>query len=74
MKRVLPFTAGRIPLAVGFGVSQPQHVKAILAAGADGVIVGSAFVNLVNKHQTDPAKMLQELEATARKLKEATKQ
>jgi tryptophan synthase alpha chain len=74
VKRVLPFTAGRIPLAVGFGVSQPQHVKAILAAGADGVIVGSAFVNLVNKHQTNPDKMLQELEATARKLKEATKQ
>lgn len=31
------------PLAVGFGVSQPEHVSAI-AAIADGVIVGSALI------------------------------
>ena len=26
VKRVLPFTSGKIPLAVGFGVSKPEHV------------------------------------------------
>ncbi|MCW4019536.1 MAG: tryptophan synthase subunit alpha [Candidatus Bathyarchaeota archaeon] len=72
VKRVLPFTAGRVPLAVGFGVSKPEHVKSILEAGADGVIVGSAFVNIVSANQSNPEKMLSELEATARTLKQAT--
>ncbi len=36
----------RLPIAVGFGVKTPQQAKA-LAAGADGVVVGSALVNAV---------------------------
>jgi tryptophan synthase alpha chain len=74
IKRVLPYTAGRVPLAVGFGVSKPEHAKRIIRSGADGVIVGSAFVNIVHKHQSDFCRMLEELEVTARKLKNATKQ
>ena len=73
IQRFLLYTAGRIPLAVGFGVSKPEHVRGILEAGADGVIVGSAFVNIVGEHQSDFGRMLEELEALARKLKEATK-
>jgi tryptophan synthase alpha chain len=38
----------RLPIAVGFGVKTPQQVKAI-AAGADGVVVGSALVNAVRE-------------------------
>ena len=34
-----------VPVAVGFGVSQPAHVRAIAKAGADGVIVASALVD-----------------------------
>jgi tryptophan synthase alpha chain len=73
IKRVLPFTSGRIPLAVGFGVSKPEHAKLILQSGADGVIVGSAFVNIVNKHRGNVGKMLEEMEETARKLKNVTR-
>jgi tryptophan synthase alpha chain len=72
VKRVLPFTSGRIPLAVGFGVSKPEHVQAILEAGADGVIVGSVFVNLISENQGNPEKMYAALEETARNLKQAT--
>jgi len=38
--------ATRLPIAVGFGVRTPEQAKA-LAAGADGVVVGSALVNAV---------------------------
>jgi len=38
--------ATRLPIAVGFGVRTPEQAKAI-AAGADGVVVGSALVNAV---------------------------
>ena len=51
VKQVLPFTAGKVPLAVGFGVSKPKHVVQIVGAGADGVIVGSAFINIIQKNQ-----------------------
>ena len=36
-----------LPLAVGFGVSRPEHVRAIAAAGADAVVVGSAVVQII---------------------------
>jgi tryptophan synthase alpha chain len=35
------------PLAVGFGISKHEHARAVIDAGASGVVVGSAFVNLV---------------------------
>lgn len=38
-----------LPLAVGFGVSTPEHVRALAALGADGVVVGSAIVSRVTQ-------------------------
>jgi tryptophan synthase alpha chain len=73
VKRVLPFTFGRVPLAVGFGVSKPEHVERIIEAGADGVIVGSAFINIIQRHSSNIEKLQNELKATAIKLKSATK-
>lgn len=70
IKRVQQTTTGRIPLAVGFGISKPEHVKTVIAAGADAAIVGSAFINIIEKHR---ANMLSNLEASARALKQAAK-
>ena len=39
--------AGSTPVCVGFGVSKPQQVKALSRAGADGVIIGSALLQLL---------------------------
>ena len=36
------------PLAVGFGISSPEHVKRVKSWGADGVIIGSAFVKRIS--------------------------
>jgi tryptophan synthase alpha chain len=37
--------ASPVPVAVGFGVSRPAHVRSLVAAGAEGVIVASALVD-----------------------------
>jgi tryptophan synthase alpha chain len=42
-----------LPVAVGFGVGNPEQVKTI-AAVADGVVVGSAIVKRIAEHGTDP--------------------
>jgi len=42
-----------VPVAVGFGVSTPAHVRAIAKAGADGVIVASALVDALEVDGTD---------------------
>jgi tryptophan synthase alpha chain len=44
-----------VPVAVGFGVSKPAHVKAIAKAGADGVIVASALVDALGDDGRDVA-------------------
>jgi tryptophan synthase alpha chain len=44
-----------VPVAVGFGVSRPAHVRAIAAAGADGVIVASALVDALGPDGRDVA-------------------
>ena len=63
----LPSTVGRlvrevrnvspVPVAVGFGVSRPAHVRAIARAGADGVIVASALVDSLGPDGRDVAAM-----------------
>jgi len=52
VERLRPLTDK--PLAVGFGVSTPEHVRAI-AAYADGVIVGSALIDSVSSAADKPA-------------------
>lgn len=41
------------PVCVGFGISTPEQVKSISAV-SDGVIVGSAIVKEIEKHQNAP--------------------
>ncbi|TMQ14943.1 MAG: tryptophan synthase subunit alpha [Candidatus Rokuibacteriota bacterium] len=56
------------PLCVGFGVSTPEQVAAV-GRVADGVIVGSAIVRLIERHTADP-KLVDELGTFIAALKE----
>lgn len=62
----------RVPVAVGFGVSNPRNA-ARLAAMGDGVIVGSAIVRLIEKKGKHPrlpslvGKFVRELNAAVKK-------
>jgi tryptophan synthase alpha chain len=55
-----------LPLAVGFGISRPEHV-AQTAELADAAVVGSAFVRIVERHRHDPS-LEPSIESFAREL------
>ena len=56
-----------LPLAVGFGISKPEHV-AELGRQVEAVVVGSAFVRLIERN-LDNASLEIQLESFARELK-----
>lgn len=45
-----------LPLGVGFGVSTTEQVRALAAAGADGIVVGSAIVRHASEN-ANPARV-----------------
>ena len=53
--------ATSLPVAVGFGVRTPEQAAEIAAAGADGVVVGSALVDIVARHGANAAAPLEQL-------------
>ena len=79
-RTTLPRTVGRlvrdvravspVPVAVGFGVSRPAHVRASVDAGADGVIVASALVDALGSDGRDVealGRLVGELRAATRR-------
>lgn len=62
-----------VPKAVGFGIKTGEHAERIVSAGADGIIVGSALVDIVAEGAAndDPADAVAgRLEVKAAELKE----
>lgn len=73
VERILPHTKSRIPLAAGFGISTPEHVKKVVAAGADGAIVGSAFVDVIEQNRENVSRATEKLRKMSRNFKMATR-
>jgi tryptophan synthase alpha chain len=62
-----------VPKAVGFGITTGDHAERIVSAGADGIIVGSALVDIVAEGHAndDPTEeVARRLAETARELKQ----
>ncbi|MFX1294633.1 MAG: tryptophan synthase subunit alpha [Promethearchaeota archaeon] len=47
ISKIKPLSKDQVPIAIGFGLSKPQHLKEVLSYGADGAIIGSAIVNKI---------------------------
>ncbi len=62
----------RRPIAIGFGISKGEHAKAVSKIG-DAVVVGSAFVQLMTKHLSDPVQMTHAVRNLAQEISSAIK-
>ncbi len=58
-----------LPVAVGFGISNPEQARDV-AQHADAVVVGSAIVDVVAKHGDKP-EMIEKVAAFARSIRDA---
>ena len=70
IKQVKKQTKGKIPIGVGFGISTPEDVKKYIKAGADAVIVGSAYLKLIEK--TPQNKLESKITSFTKSLKKQT--
>ncbi len=70
IKNVKKQTKGKIPIGIGFGVSTPKDVKKYIKAGADAVIVGSAYLKLIEK--TKPTQLESKITSFTKSLKKQT--
>lgn len=67
--RVRSYTnAAHLPLAVGFGLSTPAHIAEVTGF-ADGAVVGSALVNLIDKQ--DEASQIEAVRSYIQSLRQA---
>lgn len=71
IKEVKKQANARIPVGIGFGISTPADVKTYITSGADAVIVGSAFLKLIEK--TPQNKIEQKITGFTKSLKKETK-
>jgi tryptophan synthase alpha chain len=60
-----------VPVCVGFGVSKPEHACAIARAGADGVIIGSRIVKMIEDNLDDIPKAKSQIADFISEVKEA---
>jgi tryptophan synthase alpha chain len=60
-----------VPVCVGFGISKPEHAAQVAKAGADGVIIGSKIVGLIEDNLKNKKKCLNEITSFIGKIRSA---
>src|SRR3989442_4631401 len=66
------YTRGRVPLAVGFGISAPEHVREVIEAGAAGGDAGGSRPGRDPNYREKKSKELQKGQEKVKSLKAAT--
>jgi tryptophan synthase alpha chain len=51
----------KVPLAVGFGISNPKDAKNMIKSGADGIIIASSIMKLIMENENNKDQMLLKL-------------
>jgi tryptophan synthase alpha chain len=64
----------KVPVCVGFGISKAEHAAAIASAGADGIIIGSKIVGIIEENVDNPERCLSETAAFVGKVRAALQQ
>jgi tryptophan synthase alpha chain len=70
IRNIKQITEGKIPIAVGFGISKPDQITSLVESGADAVIVGSALIDRI-KVLANNKLMLKDLRTLVKQLKDA---
>lgn len=69
IRKIKEITQGRIPIAVGFGISRPDQIVSIVESGADAVILGSSLIDRI-KVAANHKLMLNDLQTFVRQLRD----
>jgi tryptophan synthase alpha chain len=60
-----------VPVCVGFGISTPKHAAKVAESGADGIIIGSKIVGIIEDNLKNKKKCLSETSRFIKKVKSA---
>ena len=60
-----------VPVCVGFGISTPEHARDVAAAGADGVIIGSRIVRMIEANLGNTEKMKSQIAGFIRSVRDS---
>ncbi|MHC4758527.1 MAG: tryptophan synthase subunit alpha [Planctomycetota bacterium] len=63
-----------VPICVGFGISKPEHAVTVASAGADGVIIGSKLVGMIEENLADKENMLTQISTFLNSVRNALEQ
>ncbi len=73
IRRVKEKIKTQIPIFLGFGISKPEHASTLVELGSDGIIIGSAIIDVIKRNLNDFEKMEKEIEEFASSIKNAIK-
>jgi tryptophan synthase alpha chain len=63
-----------VPVCVGFGISKPEHAATVASAGADGVIIGSRIVKIIEENLDNKENMISQVADFIKQVKAALPQ
>ena len=72
LTRINRYNVNSLPLCVGFGISNKKHVEIISKLNTDGVIIGSALVDIISKNISNIDVITNEIENNVRNFKSST--
>jgi tryptophan synthase alpha chain len=70
IRKIKQITHGKLPIAVGFGISKADQITSLVKSGADAVIVGSSLIDRI-KVSANNKLLLKDLLTLVKQLKDA---